>query len=118
MAELKMLEKFGSHLPDSTSGLIEELSKTGSVVYSIPNPGNKELTLTFVGTNMAEAVPGLVAKLPHYGKYGYLGFSGNAPTNKLKGELPVLNSPMKKDLFSDVKTTGLSGLKPRKALGQ
>jgi hypothetical protein len=36
----------------------------------------------------------LVRKLPHYGTYGYLGFTDNTFTNVMKGVFPVLNSEL------------------------
>ena len=33
-----------------------------------------------------DALPGLARKLPHYGKYSYLAFTGQEPTNRLKGQ--------------------------------
>lgn len=38
------------------------------------------------------ALPGLTRKLPHYGKYSYLVFTGDAPTNRLKGQWPAGDS--------------------------
>ena len=35
------------------------------------------------------ALPGLAGKLPHYGKYSYLVFKGEAPENRVKGQWPV-----------------------------
>ncbi len=40
------------------------------------------------------ALPGLARKLPHYGKYGYLVFTGQAPDNRLKGQWPPGDSPL------------------------
>ena len=40
------------------------------------------------------ALPGMGRKLPHYGRYSYLAFTGTAPDNVLKGQWPVVNSPM------------------------
>ncbi|EGV17355.1 M1 family metallopeptidase [Thiocapsa marina] len=34
------------------------------------------------------ALPGIARKLPHYGKYSYLIFSGSAPDNQVKGQWP------------------------------
>jgi hypothetical protein len=39
-------------------------------------------------------VPGLARKLPHYGKYSYLGFAGQAPDNRIKGQWPAGDSAM------------------------
>jgi hypothetical protein len=44
------------------------------------------------------AVPGLARKLPHYGKYSYLGFEGDEPTNVVKGQWPTSDSPLQVDL--------------------
>jgi hypothetical protein len=40
------------------------------------------------------ALPGLARKLPHYGKYGYLVFSGTSPDNRLKGQWPAGDSEL------------------------
>ena len=44
--------------------------------------------LGLIATSTAAAIPGLARKLPHYGKYGFLAFSGIEPTNRLKGQWP------------------------------
>ena len=48
----------------------------------------------FIGCDNPKAMAGLARKLPHYDKYSYLGFKGDAPSNVLKGQWPVRNSPM------------------------
>lgn len=65
-----------------------------SVVLTGRNPDNKEMAMLFIGTDPAEALPGLVRKLPHYHKYSYLAFEGDEPANIAKGRWPVLASPM------------------------
>jgi hypothetical protein len=40
------------------------------------------------------ALPGLARKLPHYGKYSYLVFAGNAPENQMKGQWPSGDSDL------------------------
>jgi hypothetical protein len=47
-----------------------------------------------VASDRVGALPGLARKLPHYGKYGYLGFEGPEPTNVAKGEWLVARSPL------------------------
>jgi hypothetical protein len=42
--------------------------------------------LGLIATGTAVALPGLARKLPHYGKYGYLVFTGPEPVNRLKGQ--------------------------------
>jgi len=44
--------------------------------------------MTWVIAGNKESVPGLMRKLPHYGKYGYLVFEGSAPDNRGKGVWP------------------------------
>lgn len=65
-----------------------------TVVLTARHPGAPEHALGWLGTDHPAALPGLGRKLPHYGKYSYLGFSGNEPTNMAKGQWPVLQSPM------------------------
>ena len=65
-----------------------------SVVLTGRNPDNKEMAVMFIGTGLAEALPGLARKLPHYHKYSYLAFEGDEPANIVKGRWPVLDSPM------------------------
>ena len=65
-----------------------------SVVLTARNPDNPSHTLGWIATDNIAALPGLSRKLPHYGKYSYLGFSGDEPTNVAKGQWPVVSSPM------------------------
>jgi len=52
--------------------------------------------MIFIALDKKEAIPGFVRKLPHYGKYSYLAFDGDEPTNIAKGQWPVLDSPLEK----------------------
>ena len=65
-----------------------------SVVLTARNPANPAHALGWIATDNAAALPGLGRKLPHYGKYSYLGFTGDEPTNIVKGQWPVVRSPM------------------------
>jgi hypothetical protein len=53
-----------------------------------------DLALGWLAADTAAAVSGLGRKLPHYGRYSYLGFTGTGPDNVLKGQWPVVESPM------------------------
>ncbi len=73
----------------------------------------------FIAFDNPKAIGGLVSKLPHYGKYSYLAFSGDEPTNIVKGLWPVLHSPMVRvfdDKYAnasvDIKRAPLATLKP------
>ena len=48
----------------------------------------------FITTPRVAALPGLARKLPHYGKYSYLIFQGDAPTIRIKGQWPSADSPL------------------------
>lgn len=56
-----------------------------SFIFTVPNPENPAHSVTWVITDTAAAIPGLMRKLPHYGKYSYLVFAGSEPDNLLKG---------------------------------
>jgi aminopeptidase N len=65
-----------------------------SVVVAARSPADPAQVVAFVGADRAGALPGLARKLPHYGKYGLLGFEGDEPANVAKETWPVLASPM------------------------
>ncbi len=50
--------------------------------------------LGWVAAATPAALPGLARKLPHYGKYSYLTFAGEAPDNRLKGQWPPGDSAL------------------------
>ena len=65
-----------------------------AVVVTARHPLNPQLSLAWIATDNPAALPGLGRKLPHYGKYSYLGFTGDEPVNVAKGQWPVVRSPM------------------------
>lgn len=65
-----------------------------SFVLTVYNGQNPDFNLAFIALDNKAAIEGLITKLPHYGKYSYLGFEGDEPVNVAKGEWPVLNSPL------------------------
>lgn len=116
-AEAAMSEKYRNALKPEEGKLADSLRHDGAVVFSLQNPLNKEQTLGFVGSSDPEAVGGLTRKLPHYGKYSYLGFEGKAPDNVLKGVFPALGSPLNRSIAYSGKTFKTTAVrKPRKAL--
>lgn len=60
-----------------------------SFVFTVRHPHDLERSATWIIAADPESVPGLIRKLPHYGKYGVLVFAGNAPTNVLKSTWPA-----------------------------
>ncbi len=99
--------------------LKNKLKDSGALAYAIQNPVDKDYTLGFVAVNSKEAISGLGRKLPHYGKYSYLGFEGNEPTNVLKGIFPAIGSPLNYSVPYNGKTYPVSAkIIPRKALSE
>jgi aminopeptidase N len=65
-----------------------------STILTAKHPANKDEVLVFFSIEKEEAIAGLVRKLPHYGKYSFLSFVGDEPTNTVKGQWEVTNSPL------------------------
>lgn len=85
------------------------------------HPSNSAHALAWLATDNEAAIPGLGRKLPHYNKYSYLAFTGDEPDNVLKGQWPVINSPMsvavRQSDGKKVEST-IAKLAPRAALAQ
>lgn len=75
---------------------VEHNTTNNSFIFTTFNPSNLNRQNIFISFDQEAAISGLIRKLPHYGKYSYLGFEGDEPTNMSKGQWPVLNSPMVK----------------------
>jgi hypothetical protein len=83
------------------------LARAGDTVVAVGRQHvNPEHAIVWVATDDVEVIPGLGRKLPHYGKYGYLGFRGKEPTIIVKGQWPVLASPMTVELVENAAPSG------------
>ena len=89
---------------------------THSVVVTSRHPQNPAQTILWLASENLAALPGIARKLPHYGKYSYLAFTGNEPENVSKGQWPVLHSPLLK-ILSDKTIAPLKSV-PRPALAE
>ena len=69
-----------------------------SVILTERHPSNIEKAIGWIFGDPLAAMPGLGRKLPHYGKYSYLGFDGDEPVNVLKGQWSPSDSPLHVDL--------------------
>jgi len=107
--------KFASAVGSAINGYGSELKKDGvryskreisannnSFFISAVNPGNVKQVVILLSIGNDDAVDGLVRKLPHYGKYSYLAFAGDEPSNIAKGQWSVTNSPLIKNLNESV----------------
>ena len=77
-----------------TLNQVESLKVKGALVYVFQNSKNKAVTNGFLGSTNQAMIGALKRKIIHYSKYGYLGFEGDEGTNVLKGEFPILTSPL------------------------
>ncbi|MBK1693982.1 peptidase M28 [Chromatium weissei] len=71
--------------------VVESDDATESVVLT---RWHNQQPLAWLATNEAAALPALTRKLPHYGKYSYLNFSGAEATNQHKGQWKSGNSAL------------------------
>ena len=104
-----------------TIGTAELSREKHSLVLTARNPANPEHAISWISNENERAMPGLGRKLPHYGRYSYLGFEGDEPTNIVKGQWPVVKSPMSIPVVqADGKITGPRTVQraPRVALAQ
>jgi len=69
-----------------------------SAVLVRRHPANATKAVGWIVVDPVAAVPGLAGKLPHYGKYSFLGFAGNEPANMAKGDWVATDSPLRVDL--------------------
>ncbi len=92
-----------------------------TLVATFRHPANVEKAIGWIVADPAAALPGLGRKLPHYGKYSYLGFQGEEPANIIKGQWQQSDSPLSIDLRPerrrDAKPAPLPG-DARKALAE
>jgi hypothetical protein len=92
---------------------------THSAALAVRDPAHSDRPLGWLAADRAAALPGLGRKLPHYGRYGYVGFEGDEPTNVVKGEWRVANSPMSMVVVQPeggTITVPMGTLAPRRAL--
>lgn len=98
------INEYGSELNKDgvRYGKREISAENNSFFISAVNPKSVKQVVTFLSIGNDDAVGGLVRKLPHYGKYSYLAFAGDEPSNIAKGQWSVTNSPLIKNLDKSV----------------
>jgi len=99
----KLVEQFNHELKQHHSNISnssvafgkQQLStQDNSFFVTVANPQNPNQTLTLLSLGNEDALEGMIRKLPHYGKYSYLAFSGDEPSNIAKGQWSVNQSPL------------------------
>ncbi|MCK5339365.1 MAG: M20/M25/M40 family metallo-hydrolase, partial [Bacteroidales bacterium] len=88
--------------------------KGNAFVFTLFDENDINKQTIFISIDNENAIAGLIRKLPYYGKYSYLAFSGDEPTNIEKGQWPVLDSPLIKTFSKDAQDIPLT--EPREAL--
>jgi hypothetical protein len=73
-----------------------------SLVVVRRHPRDDEAAVAWLVCGRPAAADGLVRKLPHYGKYSFLAFEGDEPTNVLKGQWGAGDSPLVASLMEGV----------------
>lgn len=77
----------------------QRLDRPGlSLVLVGRHPDDPERAVALIAADPVTAIPGLGRKLPHYSKYGYLAFRGEAPDNVAKGAWAPTGSPLVRTL--------------------
>ena len=87
-----------------------------SIVLTARRSPTDQHALVWLAADHADAIPGLTRKLPHYRKYSYLVFSGDEPTNQVKGQWPVTASPL--SMSFNGAPTSQAALAPRDPLAR
>ncbi|MGD8802824.1 MAG: M1 family aminopeptidase [Gammaproteobacteria bacterium] len=101
----ELLERFQQRLTSSTQQLSaravtinnQRLAADRHTVVLL-DPDNSRAPLAFIGADDPVAILMMARKLPHYSSYGVLAFDTHQQENIIKQHLPVLNSPLAKQL--------------------
>jgi hypothetical protein len=109
--------------PDGARLAGRDLSRArDTLVVAGRNPQAPSGTLAWIASTHMDALPGLARKLPHYGRYSYLVFTGTEPTNAVKGQWPVRNSPLARSVAQTdgyvTSDKGPAQLAPRRSLAE
>jgi aminopeptidase N len=81
-------------LSDEKQAVWKKMDEEESMIYVFANPDNVDQTFGFFGVHDDAAMNALTRKLPHYGKYSYIGFEGEHAQNRIKGVFEIVDSPL------------------------
>ncbi len=88
------LEGYPLNLADDRLTLWDRSFDSEEHSFALTDPTENSRTRVWIATKNPQSLAGLTRKLPHYGKYSALVFSGDAPDNRLKRQWPVTGSPL------------------------
>ena len=94
---LASLKQHKVHVTDMSFSIGDKVydKEQNAALLTTRHPANSNKTMLWLAADNLNAIPGLARKLPHYRKYSYLVFDGDEPTNVLKGQWAVNDSPMR-----------------------
>jgi hypothetical protein len=101
--------------PSSRPPLAGEGAAARSLVVAVRHPSNPDSAVIYISASSEAAADALARKLPHYGKYSWLIFSGDEATNEATGEWPIGETPLARNLTPQARPIKLD---PRKALAE
>ena len=65
-----------------------------ALVVSARSPVNPAVSLAWLASSNPQTIAALTRKLPHYARYSFLAFQNSDVSNTLKGQWPVVGSPL------------------------
>ena len=83
-----------------------------SLVAVARHPHNPASVVIQVAASSEAAANALARKLPHYGKYSWLVFAGDEATNEAKGEWPIGDTPLVRNLTPQGRPIKVTPRKP------
>ena len=90
-----LLDAVGSDLsPEYLSLNTQRLTRDKVCTAVVARRGTKGKAVAFVGCDVPPTISSLARRLPHYGKYSYLGFDAESGRNLVKGNWVVSDSVM------------------------
>jgi hypothetical protein len=104
--------------PSSSPPLAGESSEGAaarSLVVAVRHPSNPNSAVIYISASSEAAADALARKLPHYGKYSWLIFTGDEATNEATGEWPIGDTPLARNLTPQARPIKFE---PRKALAE
>jgi hypothetical protein len=119
-SDFAFVDQYSLHI-GGAAGEALAFDKSGSAVLVRRNPANPEEAIGLIVAKDMAALPALGRKLPHYGKYSYLGFQTESAENMLKGQWSATDSPLRVDLRPAGERGAVAAaiaLPPRKALAE
>ena len=89
-----LIKDYRSVLDKNELAKITASEKDDILIYSAKDSKNPILNIGYININDFSKASILFSKLMHYGNYSYLGFNNEDMSNILKGEFPVIDSPL------------------------